>query len=111
MPRAQEFAPCPVREHDLHCGWSSDVPAFSVVKHYGGSTFAVYPKGNEAAFAQVEQLREDGRIDMYAEADYSAGTTANMWITHKVAEIAQRIVSEEKQRLEAAVSTAPKHLT
>lgn len=89
----------------------SDVPAFSVVKHYGGSTFAVYPKGNEGAFAQVEQLREDGRIDMYAEADYSAGTTANMWITHKVTEIAQRIVSEEKQRLEAAVSAAPKHLT
>lgn len=25
----------------------SDVPAFSVVKKNGGSTFAIYPKGNE----------------------------------------------------------------
>ena len=34
-------------------------------------------------FKQVEQLREDGRINMYAEADYSEGTTAYMWITCK----------------------------
>ena len=53
----------------------SDVPAFSVVKGRGGATFAIYPKGDEKAFAQVEKLREDGRIDMFAEADYSEGTT------------------------------------
>ena len=49
----------------------SDIPAFSVVKKGGGSTFAIYPKGDVAAMRQVEQMRSDGRVDMYAEADYS----------------------------------------
>ena len=34
----------------------SDVPAFSLVKKYGGSTFAIYPKGDARAFKQVSQL-------------------------------------------------------
>ena len=88
----------------------SDVPAFSVVNKFGGSTFAIYPKGNSKAFRQVEQLREDGRIDMYAEADYRKGTTAYMWLTHKVDEIAARIYKTEKESLEGAVSAAPRHL-
>lgn len=66
----------------------SDVPAFSVINKFGGATFAVYPKGDERAFRQVEKLREDGRINMYAEADYTEGTTAYMWITNKVREFA-----------------------
>lgn len=54
----------------------SDIPAFSVVKRNGGATFAIYPKGDWKAMRQVEQMREDGRVDMYAEADYSERTTA-----------------------------------
>ena len=76
----------------------SDVPAFSVVKGRGGSTFAIYPKGDERAFKQVEQLREDGRIDMFAEADYSEGTTASMWICNKIKEFAERIKKEEQAK-------------
>jgi hypothetical protein len=53
----------------------SDVPAFSVVKSKGGATFAIYPQGDQNAFKQVETLRQDGRIDMFAVADYSEGTT------------------------------------
>ena len=89
----------------------SDVPAFSVVKKFGGSTFAVYPHGKQDALNQVEQLREDGRVDMYAEADYSEGTTAYMWITHKIKEFADQICEEEKKKLQASVSEAPHHLT
>ncbi len=62
----------------------SDIPAFSVVKKGGGATFAIYPKGDSKAMQQVEQMREDGRVDMYAEADYSEGTTAYMWITNRI---------------------------
>ena len=47
----------------------SDIPAFSVVKSNGGATFAIYPVGDQKAMQQVEQMREDGRVDMYAEAD------------------------------------------
>lgn len=87
----------------------SDVPAFSVVKGRGGATFAIYPKQDEKAFEQVERLREDGRIDMFAEADYREGTTANMWICFKIKEMADRIVAEDKAR--RGVRGVPRHLT
>lgn len=88
----------------------SDVPAFSVINKFGGATFAVYPKGDERAFKQVEKLREDGRINMYAEADYTEGTTAYMWITNKVREFADQIHNDERNKLEESVSVAPKHI-
>ena len=47
----------------------SDVPAFSILNYNGGSTFAVYPKGDVKAFRQVEMLRRDGRVQMFGEAD------------------------------------------
>ena len=87
----------------------SDVPAFSLVKKNGGATFAIYPKNDNAAFRQVEQLRKDGRIDMYAEANYSEGTTANLWITNKIKDLADNIRNAEKAKF-AGVSNAPKHL-
>ena len=87
----------------------SDVPAFSVVKGKGGATFAIYPKGNEEAFKQVERLREDGRIDMFAEADYSEKTTSCMWICNKIQEFADRIKAEEKSKY-SGTHSSPKHL-
>lgn len=87
----------------------SDIPAFSVVKSRGGSTFAIYPKHDNRAFKQVEQMREDGRIDMFAEADYSDGTTASMWICNKIREMAERIKEDEKAKRNC-VSAAPRHL-
>lgn len=87
----------------------SDVPAFSVVKGRGGATFAIYPAGDKKAFEQVERLREDGRIDMFAEADYSDGKTASMWICNKIQEFANRIKSEEQAKRQAGNGT-PQHL-
>ena len=89
----------------------SDIPAFSVVKKGGGATFAIYPKGDVNAMRQVEQMREDGRVDMYAEADYSADTTAYMWITEKIQQMADRIRNEEKKKIISATSSVPHHLT
>lgn len=88
----------------------SDIPAFSVVKKGGGATFAIYPKGDLKAMQQVEQMREDGRVDMYAEADYSEGTTAYMWITNKIQMMADRIRKNEKSKIENSVSSVPHHL-
>ena len=88
----------------------SDIPAFSVVDQHGGSTFAIYPKGNLKAMQQVDQMREDGRVDMYAEADYSEGTTAYMWITDRIQKIADRIREEEKRKITSSASGVPKHL-
>lgn len=87
----------------------SDVPAFSLVKKFGGSTFAIYPKGDMRAFKQVEQLREDDRIDMFAEADYTENSTAYMWIVNKINEYADRIIQVERNR-RAVVGEGPQHL-
>lgn len=89
----------------------SDIPAFSVVKQNGGATFAIYPKGDVKAMRQVEQMRADGRVDMYAEADYSEGTTANLWITCKIQDMADAIRNREQERIRASASAVPKHLT
>jgi len=88
----------------------SDIPAFSVVKKGGGATFAIYPKGDLKAMQQVEQMREDGRVDMYAEADYSEGTTAYMWITDKIQKMADRIREAEKSKILSSASSVPRHL-
>lgn len=88
----------------------SDIPAFSLIHKNGGATFAVYPRGNDAAFKQVDQLRMDGRIDMYGEADYREDTTTYMWLKRKITEKADRIVEREKQDLADAISETPKHL-
>ena len=89
----------------------SDIPAFSVVNKSGGATFAIYPKGDSRALRQVEQMRVEGRINMYAEADYSEGTMAYMWICNKITEFADRIRAEEREKIaKYAGSQGPKHL-
>lgn len=89
----------------------SDIPAFSVMNKNKGATFAIYPKGNEKALQQVEKMREEGRINMYAEADYTEGSTAYMWISNKITEFAERIRLEEKKKIaQYAASGTPKHL-
>lgn len=89
----------------------SDIPAFSLIKQNGGATFAIYPRGDMKAMQQVEQMRTDGRVDMYAEADYAENTTANMWITNKIQQMADRIRNREKDKILSSASEAPHHLT
>ena len=88
----------------------SDVPVFSILQQYGGKTFAIYPKGDEDAFSQVDNLRRDGRIDMYAEADYSEGTTAYMWLVKQTEKIANTIYEKREDELKRAVSQVPVHI-
>lgn len=88
----------------------SDIPAFSVIKQKGGATFAVYPKGKKDAMRQVDQMREDGRVDMYAEADYSENTTAYMWIVDKICSMANKIRDREKAKIINSASDVPHHI-
>lgn len=89
----------------------SDVPVFSILQQYGGKTFAIYPVGDNRAFEQVDALRKDRRIDMYAEANYSKGTTAYMWLVSKVEEIANAIYQKREDEIKQAVRKAPEHIT
>lgn len=89
----------------------SDIPAFSVVNGNGGATFAVYPRGDRRAMEQVEQMRKDGRVNMFAEADYSEGTTVSMWLEVKIKEFAERIKAKEREKLEQFTAPgSPRHL-
>ena len=88
------------------------VPFEHMVYIADGSTFAIYPKGDARAFQQVDGLRKDGRIDMYAEADYSEGTMAYMWLTAKATEIADAIYQAREDEIKEAVKgKVPTHLT
>jgi len=89
----------------------SDVPVFSVLQQYGGRTFAIYPKGDTKAFNQVDQLRKDGRIDMYAEADYSEESMACMWLLEQTKAIAQVIYANHDEEIRKSASIPPKHLS
>lgn len=89
----------------------SDIPSFSLVNKHGGATFAIFPRGDFEAMKQVEKMRQDGRINMFAEADYSEGTMADMWLCAKVRECAEKIRQEEKRRLAENTASGPRHLT
>lgn len=88
----------------------SDVPSFSILKQNGGSTFAVYPKGQMEAFQQVDRLRRDGRIDMFGEADYTLETTTYMWIINRLKEIAESIALRKERAIRQSVSNPPDHI-
>lgn len=87
----------------------SDVPAFSVVKKYGGTTFAVFPQNSIKALKQVEQLRADGRVDYFAEANYSRGTTTYNWLMEKIKNLADKLIQAEKNKLVLA-NSGPQHI-
>jgi hypothetical protein len=88
----------------------SDVPVFSILKRYGGRTLAVYPKGNEQAFEQVDQLRKDGRIDHFSTADYSEKEDAHMWLVTQAREIAQTIFQKHEDEVRKSASPPPLHI-
>ncbi|MFR9000636.1 MAG: hypothetical protein ACLVIY_09820 [Anaerobutyricum soehngenii] len=67
----EELRRVPFRNMIYVADGPSDIPAFSLVNKNQGATFAIYPHGDMEAMRQVEQMRVDGRINMYAEAELS----------------------------------------
>ena len=88
----------------------SDVPAFSILKQNGGKTFAVYQKGNLREFEQADQLRREGRIDMYAEADFRENTLTHLWLMEHAKRIAEKIYIAKEQAILSSVSRPPGHI-
>lgn len=88
----------------------SDVPAFSVVKKNQGKTFAVYNKSNPLSFKQAQQLHKDGRVDACFEADYTESSTAYLWLTNEIIQIAEQIALEKKSSLRQGKDSVPTHI-
>jgi hypothetical protein len=77
----------------------SDVPVFSVVNNQGGKTFAVYTLGPPSNFEGVKHLQDEGRVQGIAEANYEPNTTADLWLTSSMVEIASDICERRERRL------------
>lgn len=66
----------------------SDVPVFSLLNERGGRTLGVYQTEPRSNYRQVVELREQGRIQAVAEADFRPGTAAHRWLMDCLEEIA-----------------------
>jgi hypothetical protein len=85
----------------------SDVPSFSLVNSKGGRTLGVYAPG-ERNYESAASLEDQGRVQSIAQADYSEGQPAAMWLTRAVRQIADRIV-ENRERALTTYRGAPGH--
>lgn len=88
----------------------SDIPVFSLLKQYGGRTYAVYRPRSSAHFDRVYRLRQQDRIEAYGPADYRDGKQTSMWILKTVSDIACRIVREKESALQSAIGSPPGHI-
>ena len=88
----------------------SDVPVFSVVKKFGGRSFAVYDGDSAAAFAQNDKLLQVGRIHAYGPANYTSLSSTYMWIKMHVLQICDRIVRDRDHLMAMRVVQPPKHI-
>lgn len=88
----------------------SDIPSFSIVNQYGGTTFAVYEPGNKKQFEQVVDLQLKNRVKGIGEANYVEGSLSFMWILSAIERTAKRIVSTRESFLQTRIGRSPQHI-
>lgn len=89
----------------------SDVPVFSILNQYGGRTLGVYNPDQEEHFLAVKHLRDQGRVQMAAEANYEQTSTASRWILASLREMAAAIVKDRERALVDRVQPSVGHVT
>mgnify|MGYP001595979393 CR=1 FL=1 len=75
----------------------TDVPCFATLNHRGGISIGVYSPHSQEAFDKAYQLREQGRVFSFGEADYREGSHTYMTIERAVREIAERIIRKQDE--------------
>ncbi|MES1169391.1 MAG: haloacid dehalogenase-like hydrolase [Leifsonia sp.] len=85
----------------------SDVPVFSVINKGGGRTLGVWADASN--YENVKALEDDGRVNSIAEADYTEGKAADMWLSSSLKDIATRICDRRDRRL-ASISAPGGHV-
>lgn len=86
----------------------SDVPVFSVLNQRGGRTFGVYQTRPATNLHLVEELREQGRIQGMAEADFRPGEAAYLWLIDCLDRIAEEMLGA-RRGAPADIPSAPRH--
>ncbi|MGW4528974.1 HAD family hydrolase [Amycolatopsis sp. NPDC004378] len=85
----------------------SDVPCFSVVGKHGGMTLGVYTtQGSTSNYDGVRQLEDDGRVNSIAEANYEAGSPADLWLQSSLRKIANGICERRDQAFASIIGPA-----
>jgi hypothetical protein len=88
----------------------SDIPCFSLLKQFGGRTYAVYKPKSDKEFQKAYDLQKQHRVDAFGEADYTSGSQTAMWITKTVEDIADRIVRDRTRILDDELGQPPGHV-
>lgn len=65
----------------------TDVPCMSMLKRLGGYGVAVFQPYNKKSKARAQKLYDDGRVNIFAPADYSAGKKIDRYVKHLINKI------------------------
>jgi hypothetical protein len=105
---AEDRRRVPIRNMIYIADGPSDVPSFSVINNMGGKTLGVHPPGQKH-FESAATLEEQGRVQSMAEANYTKGSPADMWLRRAVSQIAKGIVASRESAL-SSYGAPPSHL-
>lgn len=99
----------PIRNMVYIADGPSDVPCFSIVNERGGKTLGVYTTEPKNNFRNVRELQEQGRVQGMAEADFTEGSAAYLWLMDSLEQIAEEIVAARSAAI-ADIPQPPGHV-
>lgn len=85
----------------------TDVPCFSTLNSEKGTSLAVYHPDSKKAFKEAFQLRKEGRVVAFAEADYCEGSHLSRIIESLTSQIANKIVDKKEREFYDKISLSP----
>lgn len=88
----------------------SDVPIFSVIKHYEGKNFAVYVPDSEQKYKQAYDLfMKEERVHGIGPADFSEGSATYKWLHQTIRNIAESIAERHRRLVADQTGNPPQH--
>jgi hypothetical protein len=76
----------------------TDVPCMSILKRNGGHAVAVYRGGQKKARENISHLKDEGRVDIVAPADYSDGKPIDRFVKAVIGKVAAARALKEASR-------------
>ena len=106
----QEDRRVPLRNMLYVADGPSDIPVFSILNKNGGRTLGVYNPDQDSHFREVKALRDQRRVQHFAEANYEPRSSAHRWIMTTLEEMANEIVVAHQRALDDRVSRGARHI-
>lgn len=106
---SEEQRRVPMRHMVYIADGPSDIPVFSILNANGGKTLGVYTTEPRNNYREVKSLQDQGRIQGMAEADYTEGSAAYLWLMDSLDQIAEEIVRARSTAL-SQIPQPPGHV-